>query len=150
MAEKLDIFELLKQANAKNKGFYDSLSDEMKKGFAPLVAMRWMSVPGTDGELGHYYIASANHYVNKNFFDLSKHPKLQWLLMTAAAPGLGNQRHQWIGMKKKESTTKGKFNKVKILQELHPTYKQKDIELLAALTPDDEIKDYLRRSGEGA
>lgn len=149
MAEKLDIFKLLSEADKKNKSYYDSLTDEERKGFAALVAMRWLSVAG-DGELGHYYVASVNHFVNKNFFDLSKHPKLQWLLMATASPGMGAQRHQWIGMKKKEPASKSKFNKTKILQDLYPTYKQKDIELLAILTPDDEIKDYLRRSGEGA
>jgi len=38
-------------------------------------------------ELQHYYLQSSNHYVNKHFFAINRHPKLQWLCATAVSPG---------------------------------------------------------------
>ena len=33
-----------------------------------------------------FYVQSVNHYLNKHFFTMHRHPKLQWLMATAASP----------------------------------------------------------------
>ena len=40
---KLDVFKLLEAIDQRNFDFYVNLSNEEKKGFAGIVAMRWMS-----------------------------------------------------------------------------------------------------------
>jgi hypothetical protein len=41
---------------------------------------------------------STNEYANKYLFNenVMKHPKLQWLMLCSASPGMGKQFHQWI------------------------------------------------------
>jgi hypothetical protein len=85
-----------------------------------------------------------NERLNKNFFAINRHPKLQWLCATAVSPGMGTHRHQWIAPKKKDGGT----NEVKkALMELYPNMKMADIEALAAVTDKREIKEYLREHG---
>ena len=58
----------------------------------------WMSaIKGSEG-LSRYYVMSTSEYANKHLFNenVQKHPKLQWLMLCAASPGLGKQFHQWI------------------------------------------------------
>ena len=143
MAHKLDIFKALSAVDHKNYGFYDKLTEEERKGFTAFLMNKWnASVEGNNAKQ-HYYLASTNHYVNKHLFDLSKHPKLQWLLLAASSPGLGTQRHIWLKAKKKANNTAVK----KQLREMHPTYKEDDIELLSKLVTKKELKQYVKDCG---
>jgi hypothetical protein len=49
-------------------------------------------------DLQGYYLQSTEYHANKYLFNenVQKHPKLQWLMLCAASPGLGKQFHQWI------------------------------------------------------
>jgi hypothetical protein len=58
----------------------------------------WMSaIKGSEG-LSRYYVMSTNEYANKYLFAefVQRHPKLQWMMLCSASPGLGKQFHQWI------------------------------------------------------
>jgi hypothetical protein len=48
--------------------------------------------------LGAYYTMSTDANANKYLFNerVQQHPKLQWLMLCAASPGMGKQFHQWI------------------------------------------------------
>ena len=48
--------------------------------------------------LSAYYVMSTDSNANKYFFNeyVSKHPKLQWLMLCASSPGKGKQFHPWI------------------------------------------------------
>ena len=52
---------------------------------------------GTVGVQG-YYVMSTEYAANKHLFNenVQKHPKLQWMMLCAASPGMGKQFHQWI------------------------------------------------------
>jgi hypothetical protein len=52
--------------------------------------------------------------------------------------------HEWIG-NKKDGSNNGK--KAKFLEEIYPTRKYDEIELLANLATDKDIKDLARRHG---
>ena len=52
--------------------------------------------------------------------------------------------HQWIGFKKKEGSNN---KKVKFLAELYPTKKMDEIEMLATLVTDKELKAYAKTHG---
>lgn len=97
MAFKLDIFELLGKINDPHVGdIYTKLSDDEKKGFAPLVVLRWLS--GTSDER---QIILINEFVNPMVFSLGKHPHLLMLLLQAAASKT-NKRYQWLSIKSKK------------------------------------------------
>ena len=106
--------------------------------------IRWGSAIQGGQELQEYYVQSTNHYLNKNFFAINRHPKLQWLCATAVSPGLGTQRHQWIAPKKKES---GNSEVKKTLTDLYPNRKMSDIEVMAKLVTKKELQEYLREHG---
>lgn len=89
-------------------------------------------------------MVSINERLNKHFFAVNRHPKLQWLMATSVSPGMGTHRHQWIAPKKKDSAN----NEVKkALMELYPNMKMTDIDALAAVTDKKDIKEYLKQSG---
>jgi hypothetical protein len=147
MSDKLNIANEMAQFDRKNRGFYDSLTDEERKKFSNYLMIRWGSSVQGSREIQEYYVQSCNHYFNKHFFAINRHPRLQWLCATAVSPGMGTHRHQWIAPKKKES---GSNDVKKALMELYPTRKMSDIELLAKLVSKRELQDLLKEHGESA
>ena len=142
--DKLSIQNEMAQFDLKNRDFYDELTDEERKKFSNYLMIRWGSAVQGSPELQEFYLISCNERLNKNFFAINRHPKLQWLCATAVSPGMGTHRHQWIAPKKKDGGT----NEVKkALMELYPNMKMADIEALAAVTDKREIKEYLREHG---
>lgn len=90
----LDIFGLLAKINSPNSGdIYSNLSDDEKKGFAPLVVMRWLS-----GTKDQRQIIALNTFANKFIFPLAKHPHLQMQLLQACSSKT-NGRGSWLGIK---------------------------------------------------
>ena len=143
--DKLSIGNEMAQFDRKNRKFYDSLTDEEKKKFSNFLMIRWGSAVQGDPELQDYYVRSCNHYLNKRFFDINRHPKLQWLCATAVSPGLGEQRHAWIAPKKKEAGASGIR---KQLAELYPQLKDDEIALMAQLNTKKDIDAYLKQTGQ--
>ena len=133
------------QFDLKNRDFYDSLTDEERKKFSNFLMIRWGSSIQGSGELAEYYLRSTNERLNKHFFAINRHPKLQWLCATTVSPGLGVQRHNWISPKKKEP---GSNSVKKQLAELFPNRKADEIELLAAINTKKEIDEYIREHGQ--
>lgn len=115
--------------------------------------------------LESYYIQSTNAAANKHFFDTKldgsdeDQTELKWLMLTAASPGMGTWKHPWIAkmpesLLKKELADaekrkdKKRVEKLSVLARQYPTAKEDEILLLAEITTDDEIRDYLRRCGQ--
>lgn len=144
MSDKLNIGNEMAQFDRKNRGFYDELTDEERKKFSNYLMIRWGSSIQGSRELQEYYVQSTNHYLNKNFFAINRHPKLQWLCATAVSPGMGTQRHQWIAPKKKESANS---EVRKTLIDLYPNMKMTDIETMSKLITKKELQEYLREHG---
>jgi hypothetical protein len=143
--DKLSIGNEMAQLDRKNRAFYDSLTTEEKKKFSNFLMIRWGSAVQGSSELQGYYLQSCNHYLNKRFFDINRHPKLQWLCATAVSPGLGDQRHAWIAPRKKEAGVSGIR---KQLAELYPHYKDDEIDLMAQLNTKKDIDAYLKLTGQ--
>jgi hypothetical protein len=97
-SQDFDLFEALKALDKKDYAYYDRLSPEQQKKFVPYMMLLWMSATKGSEGVQRYYIMAVNEYANKYFFSelVQKHPKLQWLMLCAASPGLGSQFHQWI------------------------------------------------------
>jgi hypothetical protein len=142
--DKLDIRNEMRQLDAKNRDFYDELTPEERRKFSTFLMVRWGSDVDGSREIQEYYVQSTNHYLNKHFFTMHRHPKLQWLMATAASPGMGAQRHNWIAPKKKEA---GASAIKKQLRELYPHFKDDEIDLMAALTDKKELAQLQRAHG---
>ena len=133
------------QFDCKNRAFYDELTDEEKKKFSNYLMIRWGSAVQGSAELQEFYVIATNERLNKHFFAINKHPKLQWLCATAVSPGMGTHRHQWIAPKKKEPGASGIR---KQLAELYPHLKDDDIAVLASITTKKEIDEHLKLLGQ--
>lgn len=135
----------MKQFDNKNRDFYNELTDEEKKKFSTFLMIRWGSSVSGSSDLQTVYLEYCNDNLNKHFFALHKHPKLQWLMATAVSPGLGPQRHNWIATKKKEGTT---ASHRKILAELYPNMKEDELDLMAKINDKKIVDAYLKESGQ--
>ncbi len=145
MNDNLSIGNEMQQFDRKNRAFYDQLSDEERKKFSPFLMIRWGSAVEGSRELQEFYVIATNERLNKHFFDVSKHPKLQWLMATTVSPDMGTPRHPWIAPKKKEP---GASARRKALQAIYPTYKDDEIDVMMQIVSDKEIKQYQRDLGE--
>lgn len=147
MSDKLSIANEMSQFDRKNRRFYDELTDEEKKKFSNFLMIRYGSSVQGSRELQEFYLIATNERLNKHFFAINRHPKLQWLSATTVSPDMGSQRHQWIAPKKKEP---GASVKRKQLQTIFPTYKDDEIDVMMQIVSDTEIREYQRRAGADA
>jgi len=101
-----------------------------------------MSTVLGNNDISKYYNIAANSFVNENFWDISNNKEFAWLLLCTMSPGIGKQKHYWLGAAKKNS------NKLKnALLELLPNKKESDIDLILSLNSKDEIFDWMRSLG---
>ena len=142
--DKLHIRNEMAQLDSKNRGFYDSLTDEERKKFSTFLMIRWSSSVRGSAELQEYYIQSANHFLNRHFYAISRHPRLQWLCATAVSPGTGNHDHEWI---KGPARERGSSALRRSLQDLYPTMKTQDIEALIQLNEEADFRRLQRDHG---
>ena len=145
MSDKLTIANEMKMFDRKVRSFYDDLTVEERKKFSTFLMLRWGSAVEGSRELQEFYVIATNERLNKHFFDIGKHPKLQWLLATTVSPDLGTMRHNWISPKKKEA---GLSAKRKALQEIYSTYKDDEIDVMAKITTQKEIDAYYKAAGK--
>jgi hypothetical protein len=145
MSDKLNIANEMKMFDRKVRSFYDDLTAEEKKKFSNYLMIRWGSAVEGPRDLQEYYVIATNERLNKHFFNVSKHPKLQWLMATSVSPDLGAQRHPWIAPKKKVA---GASAKRKALAAMYPHYKDDEIDVMMQIVSDKEIKQHAKDSGE--
>lgn len=134
------------QFDKKNRSFYDDLTDEERKKFSPYLMIRWGSAVHGSQDLQEFYVISCNERLNKHFFAVNRHPKLQWLMATSVSPDMGAQKHQWIAPKKKDSAGNNEIKKA--LMDLYPTMKLSDIEILSSITSKKDLAEILKAHGD--
>lgn len=144
MSDKLNIANEMRALDSKDRRFYADLTDEERKKFSNFLMIRWSSSVQGSADLQAYYLLSCNENLNKHFFDLSRHPELQWLSATTVSPGMGTFRHDWIKQKKRDSNNS---KAVKFLRQIYPAYKQDELELLAQINSTAELKQLAREHG---
>lgn len=144
MSDKLNINNEMRCFDLKDRAFYQELTDDERKKFSNYLMIRWGSSVQGSRELQEFYVISCNERLNKNFFSLSKHPKLQWLCATTVSPDMGTFRHTWISPKKKEAAA-GSI--AKQLAELFPHLKDDELSLLASMTTKKDIENYIKDLG---
>lgn len=128
MAFKLDIFKILGELSSGDQMVYRRLSDDEKKGFAPLVIMRWMT-----GTSDQRQIIALNTFANTKIFPLGKHPELLAMLLASCSSKV-SRRYNWLGIKsgKKKNLTR------QVVQEYFD-YSSLEMRKLEVLPSDEEI-----------
>ena len=143
--DKLSIQNEMTQFDRKHRGFYDELTDEERKKFSNYLMIRWGSAVQGSRELQEFYVIATNQRLNRHFFAVNRHPRLQWLLSTTVSPGLGTQRHVWIAPRKKES---GATSMRRQLAEIYPHLRDDELDVMMRITTAKEITEYQRLSAQ--
>ena len=143
--DKLSINNEMLVFDRKDRKFYDSLTEEERKKFSNYLMIRYGSSVQGSQDLQEFYLIATNERLNKHFFNINRHPKLQWLCATTVSPGMGTHRHQWIAPRKKEPGATGIR---KQLSELYPHLKNDELDLMAKLNTKKDIDTYLKASGQ--
>ena len=129
----------------KDRDYYDKFTDEERKQFSTYLMLRYGASVGGNKDLQAYYLMATNKFVNKHFFDLNKHTKLQWLMCTTVSPNMGNQFHYWLAAKKKEGKSTNKLRKV--VASLYPNMKSDEMDMFMSMNTEKEIKEYCKELG---
>jgi hypothetical protein len=112
--------------------------EEQKKDVKFFLLNRYVSsVRTSNREVQEHFVLATNEYFNKHWNLLYKHPKLLWQLLCCC--GYENKQayfHEWIGNKKKA----GEGKKLKLLQEMYPSRKMDELEMLADMMTTKELK----------
>lgn len=95
------------------------------------------SVKSSNREIQEHFILTVNEYYNKDWSAISKYPKLQWMtLCMCSHESKKTFFHEWLPLKKETD------RKEELLLELFPLMKFDDVETLAKITTNEEIKEY--------
>ena len=143
--DKLSIANEMAEFDRKNRKFYDELTDEERKKFSNYLMIRWGSAVQGSRDLQEFYVIATNQRLNRHFFAVNRHPRLQWLCATTVSPELGTQRHVWIAPKKREAGATGIR---KQLAELYPHLKDDELDVMTRITTAKELADYQRLSAQ--
>lgn len=100
------------------------------------------SVKSNNRELQEHFVLTTNEFYNKNWAAIQNHPKLVWqTLCLCSHESRKTQFHEWIPLKKEKN------KKEEFLSQLFPNMKRADVETLAKITTDKEIKKYCEDLG---
>ena len=129
----------------KDRAYYDKFTDEQRKKFSTYLMLRYGASVTGDITLQSYYLMATNQRVNKHFFDLNRHPKLQWLMCTSVSPDMGNKYHYWLPAKKKVGASTNKL--IKFVREIWPNLKEDELEMIITLNDKKELKQLAKEHG---
>lgn len=142
---QLSIKNEMRAIDTKNRGWYDSLTDEEREKYNKGIwtQQRYVSSCKHDiKEFEEHYLEWTNELVNVHHNTLRHHPQLQFQLMQAV--GLGKSMfHQWINPPK--GVQKNKL--MSIFSEQYPHLNDDELALLMYQYTKDEVKDLLDELG---
>ena len=146
----IDLFkDMIPAVDLGIKDLWDASTEEGRKEIVGDLynLNRYISnVKGTSREIQEHFVLSVNEYFNKDWNTIQKHPKQLWqLLCMCSYDGKKLFFHEWIGNKKK--TGKSNNKKIAFLADFYPNKKMVDIEILASIIPDKELKLLARDCG---
>jgi hypothetical protein len=147
MANKhVDLFkEMIPAVDLGLKDLWDATTDEGRKeikgDFWNL--NRYISnVKSSNRDLQEHFVLTTNEFYNKNWAVIQKHPKLVWQSLCLCSHESGKTFfHEYLPLKR------SKNKKEEFLANLFPNMKLSDVETLAAITTDKEIKKYCEGLG---
>jgi len=135
----LPLAQVLGALDRRDKKYYDRLSDEDKKAFVPYIMLRYASNVEGDQFFTEHYVTTTNELVNVNYWQLTKHPKLQWLLFSMVG-AYEPQRHPWL----KANSKRAKKSELQTaLQTMYPAAKLDELELIESTLTKEQAKKFL-------
>lgn len=142
----LDLFkDIIPCVDLNQKGLWDAVDEDARKELkADLFNLnRYISgVKNVNTERQAHFVLTVNEFYNKHFFTLQKHPKLLWMLLCMCNyDGKTTFFHEYIPHKR--PTTK----RIDFLASIYTAHKITDIELLAELITNDELKELALNHG---
>jgi len=148
MSDKIELKEKIAFVDLNVRAAWDEMTEEQRKALKNefYILNRYISsAQDQKREIQEHFVLTVNEYFNKNWFELQKnHPKLMWLLLCMCSyNGEKTFFHNWQGHKKKDSSSK----KIKFLEEIYPDKKLDELEVLATINTDKEIKNLARSFG---
>jgi hypothetical protein len=139
----LKLNEILAAVDMNGKEVWDDLDEEQRKSIVFYTLNRYISVIQGSREEKEHFVLLGNERFNKNLFLLlNKHPKLLWQL--ACSCGHESKKvffHKWLKL------NKSKDKKSEFLGKLFPNMKTADLDALAKITTEKEIKEYCAELG---
>lgn len=147
MSEKIELKEKLVAVDQNVRELWDAMDETQQKALKSefFILNRYISSAKTNNvQAQKHFIIAVNEYFNKHWNLLQRHPKLLWLLLCMCSyDGNTTFYHEWIGFKRKTTNSKAQ----KFLEELYPNRKLDELEMLAELLTDKEVKDIARKYG---
>jgi hypothetical protein len=140
-APAIPLKDVMGAIDKKDRGFYNRLSDEQKKAFSAWMMMRYCS--SVQGRHAADYIFMTNELVNMNFSDVSKHPELQWLLLSACGSGKV-EFHPYL---KPPNARKKKDKVFEFVYNIYPHMKAEDITQFIDLNDKHDLKQLAEAHG---
>ena len=142
----VDLFkEIIPAVDMGLKDLWDAAGEEGQKEIKGDLwnLNRYISnVKSNNRELQEHFVLTVNEFYNKNWAAIQKHPKLVWqTLCMCSHETKKTYFHEYIPLRK------AKNKKVELLGELFPNMKWSDLETLAAINTDKEIKQYCESLG---
>jgi len=137
MANKLPVKDILAAIDMNARDVWDELSDEEKKSVSFWLLNRYLSSIKGSREKQELAVLKTNEYFNKNYMDVSKHPKLQWQLICLAGNTGKIEYHPWQGFRKTVTPKGQKY--INLISKIYPAMKPSDVERLSKMFNDKEI-----------
>lgn len=144
MAKKkpaIELKEVMGALDKRKRDWYDNLTDEKRKAFSPWMMMRYAS--SVQGRNAAHYLLMVNDLVNKDFSSISKHPELQWKLMSACGTGKV-EFHPYI---KPPTARKKKNQLIELINTLYPHMKADEVELFLEINSKQDLKQLMEAHG---
>jgi len=138
---KLNIKEEMRAIDAKDRRWYNSLTEEEKSKLGIWLLMRYTSNAG-EKMFQEHYLEWTNEVVNVHFNKLRKHPQLQWQLLQLV--GLGKPTyHPWIAPGKA-----GKKNKLqKWVEENYPHLNDDEVDIFISVRSKEDFIELFEEYG---
>jgi hypothetical protein len=145
----IKLANLFSAVNRKDRNWWEQLNDDQRKKFSSWLYSRYMSiVRHNNPDMHRYYLMGTNNAINRHLSSLTKnHAKLIYLLMTTLPNEFAQADHQYIPPMKKNKADKKTNNKMRILTQLNPNFKDDDLETLASVMTDDEFAELMESHG---
>lgn len=133
----IDLFQVLAAIDRKEYDYYDRLNPEQQKKISAFQLTKWLSAISGKSAVQDFYLQSTNYHTNTHLVNsvVGKHPRLLWMMLCAASPGRGPQKHQWIPHLKASYVSLKKLvplaDAKAYFKKLYPTAGDKDISEIA-------------------
>jgi hypothetical protein len=132
-APLVDVKSVMSALDRKDREFYTQQAEQEQKSISMWLMMRYAS--SAQGTLAPHYIIMINELVNKHFNELSKHPELQWLLMTASGAGKP-QYHPYL---KPPRSNRKRDRLTDLILRVYPGLNSQEVDLLKSINSTQDL-----------